>query len=103
MLDTILLQKPYFIPSLHFNKYVFLFLCIDVFPPKLSVSTWLPCYVAKEEDSASLIEKDRRQEAIKAKVLRVQKDLEKALQDKTGCYRLHFPKVLETLYDRLND
>ncbi|XP_066477685.1 nostrin [Tiliqua scincoides] len=41
-----------------------------------------------EEDSASLIEKDRRQESIKAKVLRVQKDLEKALQDKTGLERM---------------
>lgn len=32
----------------------------------------------------SLIEKERRQTAIKAKITRVQADLEKALQDKTG-------------------
>uniref|UniRef100_A0A8D2LXU2 Nitric oxide synthase trafficking n=1 Tax=Varanus komodoensis TaxID=61221 RepID=A0A8D2LXU2_VARKO len=37
-----------------------------------------------EEDSTSLIEKERRQASIKAKVLRLQKDLEKALQDKTA-------------------
>ncbi|XP_013919210.1 PREDICTED: nostrin [Thamnophis sirtalis] len=37
-----------------------------------------------EEDMMSLIEKERRQAAIKAKIARVQTDLEKALQDKTG-------------------
>ncbi|XP_053142991.1 nostrin [Hemicordylus capensis] len=41
-----------------------------------------------EEDSTSLIEKERRQDSIKAKVLRLQKDLEKALQDKTGLERM---------------
>ncbi|XP_034989068.1 nostrin isoform X2 [Zootoca vivipara] len=41
-----------------------------------------------EEDATSLIEKERRQASIKAKVLRVQKDLEKALQDKTGLERM---------------
>ncbi|XP_061464561.1 nostrin [Rhineura floridana] len=41
-----------------------------------------------EEDSTSLIEKERRQASIKAKVLRLQKDLEKALQDKTGLERM---------------
>nr|XP_028572209.1 nostrin-like isoform X2 [Podarcis muralis] len=43
---------------------------------------------AKEEDATSLIEKERRQASIKAKVLRVQKDLEKALQDKAGLERM---------------
>ncbi|XP_063174295.1 nostrin [Candoia aspera] len=41
-----------------------------------------------EEDLMSLIEKERRQTAIKAKILRVQTDLEKALQDKTGLERM---------------
>ncbi|ETE69645.1 Nostrin, partial [Ophiophagus hannah] len=41
-----------------------------------------------EEDMMSLIEKERRQTAIKAKITRVQTDLEKALQDKTGLERM---------------
>ncbi|XP_042306173.1 nostrin [Sceloporus undulatus] len=41
-----------------------------------------------EEDATSLIEKERRQASIKAKVLRLQKDLEKAIQDKTGLERM---------------
>ncbi|KAL7991664.1 hypothetical protein Chor_015920 [Crotalus horridus] len=41
-----------------------------------------------EEDMMSLIEKERRQTAIKAKITRVQADLEKALQDKTGLERM---------------
>ncbi|XP_062972504.1 nostrin [Elgaria multicarinata webbii] len=41
-----------------------------------------------EEDSTSLIEKERRQASLKAKVLRLQKDLEKAVQDKTGLERM---------------
>uniref|UniRef100_A0ACB8G0X7 Uncharacterized protein n=1 Tax=Sphaerodactylus townsendi TaxID=933632 RepID=A0ACB8G0X7_9SAUR len=41
-----------------------------------------------EEDSTSLIEKERRHASIKAKVLRLQKDLEKALQDKRGLERM---------------
>ncbi|XP_007421905.1 nostrin [Python bivittatus] len=41
-----------------------------------------------EEDLMSLIEKERRQTAIKAKILRVQTDLEKVLQDKTGLERM---------------
>ncbi|XP_060634507.2 nostrin [Anolis sagrei] len=41
-----------------------------------------------EEDATSLIEKERRQASIKAKVLRLQKDLEKAVQDKTGLERM---------------
>lgn len=46
-------------------------------------------FPVKEEDSTSLIEKERRQAAIKTKVLRLQKDLEKALQDKRGSYLLY--------------
>ncbi|KAM3853749.1 nostrin [Vipera latastei] len=41
-----------------------------------------------EEDMMSLIEKERRQTAIKAKITRVQADLEKTLQDKTGLERM---------------
>ncbi|XP_015277744.1 PREDICTED: nostrin isoform X2 [Gekko japonicus] len=41
-----------------------------------------------EEDSTSLIEKERRHASIKTKVLRLQKDLEKALQDKRGLERM---------------
>ncbi|XP_054827224.1 nostrin isoform X2 [Eublepharis macularius] len=41
-----------------------------------------------EEDSTSLIEKERRQASIKTKVLRLQKDLEKALQNKRGLERM---------------
>ncbi|KAH0621452.1 hypothetical protein JD844_022792 [Phrynosoma platyrhinos] len=41
-----------------------------------------------EEDATSLIEKERRQASIKAKVLRLQRDLEKAIQDKTGLERM---------------
>ncbi|XP_070587824.1 nostrin [Erythrolamprus reginae] len=41
-----------------------------------------------EEDMTSLIEKERRQTALKAKIARVQTDLEKAIQDKTGLERM---------------
>ncbi|XP_072837879.2 nostrin [Pogona vitticeps] len=41
-----------------------------------------------EEDATSLIEKERRHASINAKVLRLQKDLEKAVQDKTGLERM---------------
>ncbi|KAJ7345676.1 hypothetical protein JRQ81_001626 [Phrynocephalus forsythii] len=41
-----------------------------------------------EEDATSLIEKERRHASINAKVRRLQKDLEKALQDRTGLERM---------------
>lgn len=42
----------------------------------------------KEEDSSSLIEKERRQDSITVKILRLQKDLERALQDKQGHFHM---------------
>ncbi|XP_077175918.1 nostrin isoform X2 [Paroedura picta] len=41
-----------------------------------------------EEDPSSLIEKERRHTSIRTKVLRLQKDLEKALQDKRALERM---------------
>uniref|UniRef100_A0A8D0GPY1 Nitric oxide synthase trafficking n=1 Tax=Sphenodon punctatus TaxID=8508 RepID=A0A8D0GPY1_SPHPU len=61
-----------------------------------------------EEDSNNVMEKERRKAAIKAKILRLQKDLEKATQDKKGVERMlttfkEMPQFSDTQNQRNTD